>query len=445
MKLQITNTELAALKKKSFLSESAILRYLVFSALYVSEGIPIGILFYAIPGWLAMNGKTPTEIASYSAVIIIPWTFKLIIAPLMDRYTFISMGRKRPWIIFGQLGLMVSFFAFGFIQDPLDNLSLLMIAGFIVNVFGSMQDIAIDGMAVELIPANQQARANGIMWGSRIIGQSLSLVIGTALINIVGFTNAISSMALIVIILILVPIYFREHPGEKLMPWSKGKPSEQSLKIQSKNWKQLLKSLYKVAILPSSILLCIGMFLTGALSGLVDTLLPIFTVQQLDWTNASYSYISSTATLVGGFFGMFVGGVIIDFLGTKKMVAILLFTIIILLCVFGLIPSLWKHVGLIYGFVILYSLMYTLFTIATFAIAMKLSWEKVSGSQFTLYMTLNNLGFAYGAWLLGFLKENLVWETILFIIAIFPLIGIFIFKMINIKKNRKSIEQFKIN
>ena len=85
MKLQITNTELVALKKKSFLSESAILRYLVFSALYISEGIPIGILFYAIPGWLAMNGKTPTEIASYSAVIIIPWTFKLIIAPLMDR------------------------------------------------------------------------------------------------------------------------------------------------------------------------------------------------------------------------------------------------------------------------------------------------------------------------------------------------------------------------
>ena len=76
---------------------------------------------------------------------------------------------------------------------------------------------------------------------------------------------------------------------------------------------------------------------------------------------------------------------------------------------------------------------------------MKLSWEKVSGSQFTLYMTISNLGFAYGAYLLGYLKENLEWETILFIIAIFPLIGIFIFKMINVKKNRKVIEQLEIN
>ncbi len=228
-----------------FLTQNATLRYLVFSALYISEGIPIGILFYAIPAWLAMNGKTPLEIASYMAVIIIPWTFKIVIAPLMDRYTILSMGRKRPWIIFGQLGLMISFLVFGFIPDPLDNLNMLMIAGFIVNIFGSIQDIAIDGMAVELIPLNQQARANGIMWGSRIIGQSLSLVIGTALINIVGFTNAISSMALIVIILILVPIYFRERPGEKLMPWTKGKPSEDSKKVQSKDWGSLLKNLSK--------------------------------------------------------------------------------------------------------------------------------------------------------------------------------------------------------
>lgn len=442
MKEESVNDEILILKKKSFLSESTILRYLVFSALYISEGIPIGIMFFAIPAWLAMNNIPPVEIASYIAVIMIPWSFKIIIAPLMDRYTILSMGRKRPWIIFGQIGLMLSFLGFGFIPDPLGNLSTLIIIGFVINLFGSIQDIAIDGMAVDIIPINQQARANGIMWGSRIIGQSLSLLIGSALINIVGFTNAISSMALIVIILILVPIYFRERPGEKLMPWTKGKSSKGSEKTQFKNWGELLKNLLKVVILPSSLLLCFGIFFTGMLTGLVDTLLPIFTVQQLDWTNISYSQVSSAATLIGGFFGMFVGGVIIDFLGTKKMTIILLSIIIILLGSFAMLSNFWENVTLIYSFVILYYLMATLLTIAIMAIGMKLSWKKVSASQFTLYMTLNNLGFSFGAWFLGYLKESLVWATIILIIAIIPFMSLFIFRKISIKKHLITLEKY---
>jgi PAT family beta-lactamase induction signal transducer AmpG len=439
---QSVSAEIVKLKSKSFLSENTTLRYLVFSALYVSEGIPIGIMFYAIPAWLAMNNKSPVEIASYLAIIIIPWTFKIIIAPLMDRYTLLSMGRKRPWIIFGQIGLMASFFAFGFIPHPLDNLNTLMLVGFIVNFFGAIQDIAIDGMAVDMIPLNQQARANGVMWGSRLIGQSLSLVIGTSLINVVGFNNAISSMALIVIILILVPIYIRERPGEKLMPWTKGKPSEDSKKAQSRDWGELLRNLLKTIILPSSLLLSFGIFFVGVLTGLVDTLLPIFTVQQLEWTNTSYSHVSSAATLIGGFFGMFVGGVIIDLLGTKKMINILLTITGILLVSFALISSMWGNVAFIYGFVIFYYLMTTLLTIAIFAIGMKISWQKISASQFTLYMTLNNVGVALGSWLLGNLKESLGWITIILLIGLIPFIAFFFFHKINIHKHLVSIEKF---
>jgi len=87
-----------AFMKKSnlFLTENTVLRYLNFSALYIAQGIPEGITFFAIPAWMAMNGKTPMEIGSFVAVIGIPWSFKILIAPLMDRYTILSMGRKRP-------------------------------------------------------------------------------------------------------------------------------------------------------------------------------------------------------------------------------------------------------------------------------------------------------------------------------------------------------------
>ncbi|MFL1012940.1 MFS transporter [Flavisericum labens] len=223
------------------LSENSFLRYFNFSALYLAQGAPEGITFYAIPAWLAMNGKTPAEIASFVAVIGIPWSLKLFIAPLMDRFTILSMGRKRPWVIFGQLGLIISFLAIGLVPDPLNNLSGLMMAGFFISFFGAFQDVATDGMAVEIVPNNEKARANGLMWGSKTIGVSITLVVGTSLINLLGFSTAIPFLSLAFAFFILVPICFRERPGEKLMPWTKGKPSADAEKIQLHSWKKIFK------------------------------------------------------------------------------------------------------------------------------------------------------------------------------------------------------------
>ena len=205
-------------KSNLFLTENTVLRYLNFSALYIAQGIPEGITFFAIPAWMAMNGKTPMEIGSFVAVIGIPWSFKILIAPLMDRYTILSMGRKRPWVIFGQLGLILSFLSIAFVNDPLNNLMGLMISGFFISFFGAFQDVATDGMAIDVVPQQEQARANGIMWGSKTIGTALSLIIGTTLINIIGFSTAIASLSIAVGLIMLVPIFFRERPGEKIMP-----------------------------------------------------------------------------------------------------------------------------------------------------------------------------------------------------------------------------------
>ncbi|MBQ0740866.1 hypothetical protein J9332_41995, partial [Aquimarina celericrescens] len=79
-----------------------------------------------------------------------------------------------------------------FVADPLNNLSGLMIVGFFISFFGAFQDVATDGMAIDVVPVKEQARANGLMWGTKIIGTSLSLLIGTALINLLGLSTAVA-------------------------------------------------------------------------------------------------------------------------------------------------------------------------------------------------------------------------------------------------------------
>jgi PAT family beta-lactamase induction signal transducer AmpG len=431
-------------KDNHFLSENPVLRYLTFSALYLAQGIPEGITYFAIPAWLAMNHKTPVEIASFVAVIGIPWSFKILIAPLMDRFTILSMGRKRPWVIFGQLGLIVSFLCIGLVEDPLNNLNGLMIAGFFISFFGAFQDVATDGMAIDIVPVNEQARANGLMWGSKIIGTALSLIIGTTLINMLGFASAISSLSIAVAFIMFVPVLFRERPGEKIMPWSKGNPSEESLKSQLKTWKQIFKSLFKVIVLPSTIIMGVASLINGMMYGLIDTLLPIFTIQELGWTNTSYSQVYSTTTVVGGFFGMFAGGALVDFFGDKKMIIIYLMVTIILIVGLALLPGFWQNDKFIFGFILLYYLFNTFLCIGMFAASMKLCWKVVAATQFTLFMALSNMGRAVGSGLVGTFKEIMPWEYVLLCTAISPLLTIFFIKLINFKKHQNAIVNFKL-
>ncbi|WP_026934782.1 MFS transporter [Christiangramia echinicola] len=427
------------------LTDNAITRYLTFSALYVAQGIPEGITYFALPAWMAMNGKSAMEIASLVSVMLIPWSFKVLIAPLMDRFTVLSMGRKRPWVLFGQLGLILSFINLGLVTDPLNNLSGLMIAGFLVNFFGAFQDVATDGMAVEVIPRKEQARANGLMWGSKTIGNSLALITGTWLINNFGFSFTVFSLSIAVACIMIFPLYFKERPGEKLLPWTSGNASIESRKTQLRSWKHIFKSLYRVVILKSSLVLCLGIFILGIMYGLVDTLLPIFSIQELGWSNSYFSNILSITTVIGGFLGMFIGGYLVDYFGKIKMLTLYLILATILIAVFAFITQLWSSIFVVITFILFYYTLYTFLCIAIFASAMHLCWKKVAATQFTLYMALSNMGRAMGAGLLGILKTSFDWEMVFITISIIPFTLVILIQFINLKRHRIIVQSFDVS
>ncbi|MBK7588218.1 MAG: MFS transporter [Bacteroidetes bacterium] len=288
------------------LSNNTLLRYCHFIALYFAQGIPEGMLAFGIPAWMAMNGKTPGQIASFAIAVGLPWSFKFIVAPLMDRYTYLPMGRKRPWVIVGQLGLILSCIYLAYVPDPLNNLNQMMLAGFLVSFFGAFQDVATDGMAVDIIPLNQQARANGFMWGSKTIGMSVSLALGSWLISKYNYTSAILALAAIIGLIMLMPLFTTERENEKLAPWSKGKASNETKTLQLDNWLTIFKSLFQVFTLRNSLMIAIILFISQGAFKYISTLLPIFTVKELGWTNVTYSQYYATAKLIG-YYGMLLG------------------------------------------------------------------------------------------------------------------------------------------
>ena len=423
------------------LSESAFLRYFNFSALYFVEGLAQGMLLVGIPAWMAMQGKSPSEIGKFAVAYSLPWTFKFIVAPLMDRYTYLPMGRKRPWVLLGHLGLMLSIIALAFVPDPLNNLNTLLAATFLVSAFGAIQDAAGDAMAVDVVPPDEQARANGFMQGSRMVGSSLSLALCSWVLNKYGFQASMLTLFFLVAIITTVPIILREQKGEKILPFTFGKASETSQKLQISNWAIIIKSLYNVFRLRNSLLVVILLFITQGAYNFFETVLPIFAVKITGWTNVKYAQTFATADLVGGIIGMLAGGYLIEKFGKKRMINIYFLMITSLVLALNFAGNYWQNTNMLYGFIITYRLLNAFAKIGVFAIAMQCCSKNISASQFTIFMTMGAMGSIAGAFLVGPIKENFNWNTTFIFFEIFIGLAWIVLQFINIEKHVAKIAE----
>lgn len=436
----IQETTLKGRKGFPVLSSNKYVRYLVFVVLYFAQGVPEGMTFLGIPAWLAMQGKTPMEIGSYLGIVSLPWSFKILIAPLMDRFTFLSMGRRRPWVLIGQSGLILSFINLSQVPDPLHHLTALTWAAFAVSFFGALQDVGTDGMAIDVIPHAEQAGANGLMWGAKIIGSSTSLVTGNWIINHYGFESAILTLSSIICVIIIFPLVFREREGEKILPWTHGEASHHASNLQLDSWKTILHSLWRVSKLQTSFVFAIALYLIHIGIGLFDAILPVFTIQGAGWTDTEYSRVLSPCNIVAGLLGMIAGGFMADHFNKKRMMMIYLAGIITIMLGMSMLKPYWHSAALITGFIVTYNLLYVFLTIAIFATGMELCWKRVAASQFTLYMTIANLGRASGGSLLGPLRNLLDWQYLFSVIAFFALLMFLLIRQMHMHRHHDRVE-----
>ena len=134
------------------LSESRPLRLFTVTAMYVAQGIQVGLLIIALPAYMAAQGVSAVAIGGFISALILPWTLKLFYAPFMERYSFLPMGRRRPWVILGTLGGAMGYIAMSLIPDPLGQLGLLtgtMVAG---SLFLALQDVSTDALTIDVVP-----------------------------------------------------------------------------------------------------------------------------------------------------------------------------------------------------------------------------------------------------------------------------------------------------
>ncbi|MCB1843170.1 MAG: MFS transporter [Halioglobus sp.] len=374
--------------------------------LYAAQGIPEGLLYIAVPAWLAVNGASPEAIGGYIAIILLPWGFKMVNGVLMDRIAYLPMGRRRPWLIAAQAALVFTLLLFGAEAPDVNDLAAITAAGFLVNLAGAFQDVAIDGMAIDVVPDDERARANGVMWGGKILGTAGASVVTGAVIATHGFSAAATMTAACVAFLMLVPLLVRERPGERLAPWSQGEASAQSVARQLHGWLPIGRALGRAMTTPTSILLAIGIFIALSGYGLETAFGPVLAVTELGFTELTYGELTGTANMIGGLFGIFLCGILADRLGARRALVLSLIGMGVLQGAMAASPESWGAPGVFRGYTILYILLFVLMSVSLYAEAMRVSTPAIAATQFSLFMAVLNLGTSFGAQRFGTIQQN---------------------------------------
>ena len=390
------------------LTTSKRLRIGTLCILYFAQGFPWGFMLTALLSFLASKGLTIAESGQLTAMATLPWTFKLFWGPVIDSFIYEKMGKRRPWILFAQIGMALSLVAMIFMGDISENISLLGWMFFLHNCFASLQDVSCDALAVDVLLPEEQGKVNGAMWGSKIIGTGTgAAAMGTLLVSN-GLVFTILVQTLLMLVIMIFPLFILERPGEKRFPWSKGGDSSTDLNHSNSHSpltviKDLITAFSKAPCYYAALFIIIS----AINQGINGAVLPVFYNATLGWESDTYSQVVGGPGTILEFFGAILGGVMADRFGRRKVFFIGWGSFSVLSGIFGfMILSMPELPVWFQGFyLIAYPFCVAVGTVGMFALAMALSWSKASATMFTSYMAISNLSVVIGNKLIGPLSD----------------------------------------
>jgi PAT family beta-lactamase induction signal transducer AmpG len=380
------------------MSSSAKVRYSTGALAYFAQGIPMGLLHIALPAWLASKGVSASEIASFLGIIMLPWAFKLLVGPLMDHFEFLPMGKRRPWVLGAQFGMVVSLLALAWLDDPVAQIGLLTAIGFMINAFTATQDVAVDGMSIDLVPVEQEGRLNAFMSFGKSIGWAATSALTGTMLVVFGIkaTALVCGLGAAAVFIFLVMV--RERHTERLLPWTPGEASPKNEPPPS--FRQVFSDLNHILWSRASLIIMAIMFADGLVGGYGRAMMPIAAVDVFGFTTPQWSELNAVMGLAGAVVALGLGP-LIDRFGAKAMMGLTIFLTGIHAFTLAGTQEMWSNHTYVLVMMSTWVLLLPVIMVCALALAMSICTHGESATQFAIYMSVSNLGAPAGSFFYG--------------------------------------------
>ena len=176
-------------------------KMLALLVLGFSSGLPLFLTSRTLQAWMTVEGVDLTSIGLFSLVAL-PYSLKVLWAPVVDRYTAPFLGRRRSWLMLTQLGLLLAIAAMAF-QDPRRGLQLLAFSALMIALFSATQDIAFDAYKVDVSDTDAET---GMAAAVGVFGYRIALLVTGAFAFVLADHMAWPTVYLLMALFMLVGI-----------------------------------------------------------------------------------------------------------------------------------------------------------------------------------------------------------------------------------------------
>lgn len=382
-------------------AEGGRVRLVLGTLLYLAQGFPQGVVFYAIPTWLAASGQSAVVVGAAASAASLPWMLKFALGAVMDRYTWLPMGRRRPWLIGAQSFIALAFLAYALVS-PLPTQTTLVIAfTLLISSLTAIQDVALDALVIDLTPDGEMGRMNSFMFAGKLLGIAGGMAIAGYFMQYHSIGAAMIAMLVLFAIPATASVVILERPGEKRLPWMPGHPSLEALAVKPQAWMPIFRIALRT-VFKRDTLFVIGMLiLYGVHQTLFEQGSNLFLIRRLGWGEGQVGGINAIGNLLSAGIALTLGATLIDRVGPRRMALIVGTVAGVALGLFAATHDLWRTAPAILTILGLISLSTTLFYLSFLVLAMRVSAAEVAATSFALIVATHSLGSIFGGWLLG--------------------------------------------
>jgi PAT family beta-lactamase induction signal transducer AmpG len=422
------------------LADSWLLRWGVFAALYLAQGVPWGFLTVSYTVLLADLGLDAGAIGAAVGLAYVPWSFKIVFGPLLDAVPPWPGGRRRPFLVAAQVGMALTLLAL-VAFDPRTSLGIIGGLLFLHNTFAALQDVATDAMAVDALPDAERGRANAFMWAGKSLGVMAGGGGGLLVAKAFGWEALLLAQVGLLALILLLPLLLLEHPPRPdegpvrpsdlarllpfLLPLGAVVALVLGLGALADRWGDPAAT--ALAILQPFVACALaiggwalvdregppalwrGFGRSGAWGGLlVGVLTPIgyalvsaastkLLRSDLGLSEESLATLNGAIDPVSGVVGALAGGVLADRWGVRRGVLVAMVGIATGLGTFALAPSLWSSFAFLAAWTFFLGFWINAYSASTLGLFMGLADPRVGATMFAVFMATTNLTYAWTA------------------------------------------------
>lgn len=397
------------------MQESRFARFGTVCALYFAQGVPWFFVATALVTFLVDNGSMDdTQKLALISAGMIPWIIgKLVLGPVIDRYRFPRMGQRRPWVIISQLGMMLTMAAFLLVDDPAADLGTLGMFFLIHNIFAALQDVSSDALAVDTLSDEELPLANGLMFVAKGFGAMFAVLGLSRVLNDSGFHAALQVQIVVLAAVMMIPLFVRERPGDQLFPWSEASSETSSAADGDVMTFGEIKAAFQSAVSGSSaakmaLLLCTIMWIGGGMGtgmGIIDFQWEFLFVDELNWDAQDFLDAKGLPVFLMTMLGFLVGGLLGSKFGSKKTLTVAVAVGTLMTVAWSALRGQWTDSSMMLQIWLVWTLVWAIVGANLLAFLMSVTSKEVAGTQFSIYMTLINVGAFTGNALSPVLKD----------------------------------------